>query len=241
MNRIPAHNWNISFQEAREIQEDLARQVQIHPLDSEIRHVAGFDVSYLKKDNTVIGGMVVLEYPSLHVIDKFITTDRIHFPYIPGYLSFREAPIILKLIEKYHHLTDLFMFDGHGIAHPRRLGIAAHIGVISGKPSIGCAKKRLIGEYSEPGKRKGENTRLMDRQEEIGRVLRTKKGIKPVFVSVGNLINLPEAVQLTLNCCTRYRLPEPTRLAHLTVTTFRRQQIETGSTGDKQHNFNLKT
>jgi deoxyribonuclease V len=212
------HSWRLSFDQAREVQRDLAKKITICPLPSHIAKIAGFDVSYLKEQNTLIAGMVILEYPSLNLIAKHVVRDTITFPYIPGYLSFREAPALLQLIDSYATKIDIFIFDGHGQAHPRGLGIASHIGVLTDHPSIGCAKKRLVGEYQEPATKKGADSDLVYKDMLIGKVLRTRNNVKPVFISAGHRVNLDESVGLILNCCTRYRLPEPTRLAHQFVT-----------------------
>lgn len=222
MDSTPGHSWNISLDEAKVLQKSLAQRIITCRLPSKIKRVAGFDISYLKEKNTLIAGMVIIDYPSLNFCDSFVITDQINFPYIPGYLSFREAPVLLKLIEKYQDLADVFVFDGHGIAHPRGLGIASHIGVLIDRPCVGCAKKKLVGEFSLPELQKGSISDLIYRKEIIGSVLRTKNKVKPVFVSVGNLVVLDEATQFILNCTGKYRLPEPTRLAHLTVTQFRK-------------------
>jgi deoxyribonuclease V len=225
MNNTPDHSWNITLDEAKKLQNTLAPKIKICQLPSNIKRVAGFDVSYLKEENTLIAGMVIIDYPSLNICNSFVITDQIHFPYIPGYLSFREAPVLLKLIEKHHQQADIFIFDGHGIAHPRGLGIASHIGVLVNSPSIGCAKKKLIGEYHLPDYKKGSATDLVFKDTTIGKVLRTKDRTKPVFISVGNLVSLEEATQFVLNCTTKYRLPEPTRLAHKTVYNYRKTLI----------------
>ena len=222
MDSTPGHSWNITLDEAKVLQKSLAQRIKICRLPSKIKRVAGFDVSYLKDKNMLIAGMVIIDYPSLNFCDAFVITDQINFPYIPGYLSFREAPVLLKLIEKHQNLADVFIFDGHGVAHPRGLGIASHIGVLINRPSIGCAKKKLVGEYNLPDLQKGSNTDLIFRKEIVGKVMRTKHKIKPVFVSVGNLVGLGEAAQFILNCTGKYRLPEPTRLAHNTVSSYRK-------------------
>jgi deoxyribonuclease V len=162
--------------------------------------------------------MVILEYPSLELFENHQIEDKITFPYIPGYLSFREAPAILQLIELYAKNVDIFIFDGHGIAHPRGLGIASHIGVLADIVTIGCAKKKLIGTYQDPGIEKGAASDLVYKDNVVARVLRTREKVKPVFVSVGHRVNLDQATDLIQSCCTRYRLPEPTRLAHQLVT-----------------------
>ena len=215
------HPWKVTIKEAKELQKSLSQKIIICKLPPTINRVAGFDISYLKQENTLIAGMVVLDYPSLNLRDSYIITDQIDFPYIPGYLSFREAPVLLKLIAKYSDLAQVFIFDGHGIAHPRGLGIASHIGVLVDKPCIGCAKKKLIGEYSIPENERGAYSDLIYKKRIVGKVLRTKKNVKPIFVSIGNLVTLNQATQFILNCTQKYRLPEPTRLAHLTVSQYK--------------------
>jgi len=225
MNNTPDQSWNISIDEAKKLQNSLARKIKICNLSTKIKRVAGFDVSYLKEENILIAGMVIIDYPSLNFRDSFVITDQINFPYIPGYLSFREAPVILKLIEKHHQQADIFMFDGHGIAHPRGIGIASHLGVLTNRPSIGCAKKKLVGDYDPPDLYKKSSTDLIYKGKIIGKVLRTKDNVKPVFVSVGHLVSLDEATHFVLNCTGKYRLPEPTRLAHNTVYNYRKSLI----------------
>jgi deoxyribonuclease V len=225
MDNTPDHSWNITLDEAKKLQNSLARKIKICPLPSTIKRVAGFDVSYLKEENILIAGMIIIDYPSLNFCDSFVITDQITFPYIPGYLSFREAPVLLRLIEAHQHEADIFMFDGHGIAHPRGLGIAAHLGVMIEKPCIGCAKKKLVGDCIIPDKKKGSTSELVYKGEIIGNVVRTKDRVKPVYVSVGHLASLDEATQLVLHCTGKYRLPEPTRLAHKTVYNFRKSLI----------------
>jgi len=222
MDSDPGHSWNVSLHEAKVLQSDLAKKIKLCQLPSKIERVAGFDVSYLKEEKLLIAGMVIIDYPSLNICDSFLITDQINFPYIPGYLSFREAPVVLKLIERHRHIADIFILDGHGIAHPRGLGIASHIGVLTNGPSIGCAKKRLIGDYTLPDIKRGSTAALTYKGKTIGNVLRTKHNVKPVFVSVGHLVTLNEATQFVLSCTSNYRLPEPTRLAHLTVTNYRK-------------------
>ena len=157
--------------------------------------------------------VVVLSLPELQVIEPYAERP-ITFPYVPGLLSFREAPVILDALAQLKTRPDVLMLDGQGIAHPRRLGIAAHLGVILDHPTVGCAKSRLTGKYEEPGEEKGSYTWLRDGEEIIGAVLRTRSRVKPVFVSVGNKISLDSAIDLVLRCTDRYRLPEPTRWAH---------------------------
>jgi deoxyribonuclease V len=217
MNLDEPYLWNLSVQEAREVQKNLAHRVRIQKIPERIKTVAGCDVAYDTDSQRLTAGMVVLNFPDLTIVDEITINEPITFPYIPGYLSFREAPAIINLIKQYEHSIDLFIFDGHGIAHPRSLGIAAHIGVLLDIPSIGCAKKKLIGTYETPEEHKGSQTDLIHKGRIIGRVLRSKDRVKPVFVSVGHKVNLDDSVNLILRCCTKYRLPEPTRLADIAV------------------------
>ena len=209
--------WNLSVKQARAVQIELAARISYQSIPNHIRRVAGCDVAYSKENQQLIAGMVVLAYPSLSIIDTITITESITFPYIPGYLSFREAPALLNLINKYPDSIDLFLFDGHGIAHPRHLGIAAHIGVLIDKPTIGCAKKRLVGYFDPPGIEKGCMSDLIYNDKVVGRVVRTKQNVKPLFISIGNAVDLEGAVDVVLRCCSKYRLPEPTRLADIEV------------------------
>jgi len=211
------HAWNISVDQAREIQKNLAQRIRIRKIPRRLKTVAGCDVAYNKDLQRLIAGMVVLRFPDLTIIEEIIVYEPITFPYVPGYLSFREAPAILNLIKSYQKHVDVFIFDGHGIAHPRGLGIAAHIGVLIDKPSIGCAKKKLIGAFELPGELKGSQADLTHQGHIIGRVLRSKDRVKPIFISVGHAVNLNDSVGFILSCCTKYRLPEPTRLADIAV------------------------
>jgi len=217
------HTWQTSIQQAKIIQEDLAKKIKISKLQVPIKKIAGFDVSYLKSRNLLIGGMVVMNFPELNVLETIIQTSPISFPYIPGYLSFREAPVLLDLITSQRQNIDVFLFDGHGIAHPRGLGIAAHIGVLIDKPCLGCAKKKLVGEFDQPADQRGSASNLTYKGKKIGQVLRTRPGTKPVFVSVGNRITLQQGVELILSCCRKCRLPEPLRQAHQLVTSWRKE------------------
>ena len=212
------HSWQLSVEQAREVQRDLARRIMINPLPSPIKRIAGFDVSYLKEHNTLIAGMVILEYPSLELLDQHIIREKITFPYIPGYLSFREAPALIQLIDSFADNIDVLIFDGHGLAHPRGLGIASHIGVLIDHPSIGCAKKKLVGIYEEPAHAKGSVSDLTYKDMVVGKVVRTRDRVKPVFISPGHRSDVDSSVNLIINCCTRFRIPEPTRLAHQIVT-----------------------
>ncbi len=223
-----SHSWDLSPDEAIRLQREMSKKV-VSVGSPSIRYVAGIDVSTSKDDEEGYAAVVVMKYPELEVVEVATANLKIPMVYIPGLLSFRESPIIVKALEKLKTEPDIFMVDGQGIAHPRRFGIAAHLGVLFDKPSIGVAKTRLVGSYKEPGENKGDYSLLMDNGEVIGAVLRTRKGVKPVFVSVGHRCNLDFAIRFTLSCCTKYRLPEPTRQAHIAVNKYRRKMQEGSS------------
>jgi deoxyribonuclease V len=206
------HRWDVSLDEATAIQHDLRGRVEQTPLTREVRTIAGVDMS--AKD-VARAAVVILSYPELVTLEIARAEYPLVFPYVPGFLSFREAPSVLAAFDKLTHTPDLIMFDGQGIAHPRRLGIAAHLGVLLDIPSIGCAKSLFVGRpAAELGPNPGDWVELIDRKELIGAVVRTKKNVKPLYISVGHKIDLPGAIQWVLACCQGYRLPEPTRRAH---------------------------
>ena len=205
----------VTVADARRIQERLRGEVRIRPLDlSRLRRVAAADVTFLSSMEDVAAAVVVVAYPSGEVVEERTAVVRTDFPYVPGYLSFREGPAIVAAWGKLRSLPDAVLFDGQGIAHPRRFGIASHIGVLLDVPSVGCAKSRLVGEHGEPGGEKGDWAHLRHEGEPVGAVLRTRKGVKPVYVSIGHQVDLPTSIALVLSLCTRFRLPDPARRAH---------------------------
>jgi len=207
-----SHGWDIPVEEAMAIQHRLASQVVLTWDGRPVRRVAGVDVGFPGERGRA--AVAVLSFPDLQFLDSARAEIEISFPYIPGLLAFREGPVILAALEQLSVEPDLLIFDGHGLAHPRRMGIATHMGVLLDMPSIGCAKSRLVGTHQEPGPSRGSYTWLYDEGEVIGAVLRTREGVSPVYVSIGNRIDLETAVDFLLRCCTRYRLPEPIRWAH---------------------------
>jgi deoxyribonuclease V len=215
MEVIRHHDWQVSATQALEIQNKLAARVSRVGEVISPRLIAGVDISVGKRDGVSTGAVVVLSYPELDLVETRVVTDQLGFPYVPGLLSFREAPLILAACEKLDVSPDLIMVDGQGIAHPRRMGLASHLGLFLDTPTIGCAKSRLCGRHDVPGAEPGSCADLVDGGEVIGAVLRTKTGVNPLYVSIGHRIDLPEAVRWVLACCRGYRLPEPTRLAHL--------------------------
>jgi deoxyribonuclease V len=220
--------WNLTPKEAIELQKKLQEKVKLVSLKKKTRLIGGCDVSMNRFAKEGFAGFVTLSYPELEPASHAVVQDAIPFPYIPGLLSFREIPMLLKAWKKLKTKPDVLIVDGVGIAHPRRLGIATHLGLELKIPTIGCAKSVLYGTYTEPGKKPGDISYLYDKQkktEVIGAALRTKKNVKPVFISPGHLITLEEAIEIVGKCVTKYRLPEPTRLAHNTVNAYRIQNL----------------
>lgn len=215
------HDWNVSYSEATALQKQLASKVRLKPLEKSPKLIAGLDCALSKDGKKIIACAVVVKLPGLELVGTKTATQKVSFPYIPGLLSFREAPVCIAAVEKLKSEPDLFLIDGQGIAHPRRLGLAAHLGLFFDKPTIGCAKSRLTGSFEDPSGQKGSHSQLKDKDEVIGAVVRTRTDVKPVFVSVGNKCTLNDAIKTTLACTTKYRLPEPTRLAHQLVSKLR--------------------
>lgn len=217
----PIEYDHLSPSDAIALQNELRQQIALTSLKKPVATIAGADISFNKFSTTVYAGIVVMQFPSLQVIDKASVTDITEFPYIPGLLAFREVPALAKAWNKLHIKPDVLMLDGHGIAHPRRMGIATHFGVVMQTVTLGCAKSRLAGSFEEPANEPRAYSDLIHRQEVIGKVLRTKKNCKPVFVSPGNLITMEESLDIVLQCIGKYRIPEPTRLAHNYVNEVR--------------------
>jgi deoxyribonuclease V len=213
-NLAIGHPWDVSIVEAKQIQLDLALKVSLQDQFAVPKYVAGVDVGYEQNGKITRAAIAVLAFPELILVDKSIIRYKTVFPYVPGYLSFRELPAVIAALNELKTIPDMFLCDGQGIAHPRRFGIACHLGVLTDLPSIGVAKSRLLGTYHEPGQDKGDNSVLLDNAEQIGIVLRTRKKVKPLFISPGHRISMQSAVDWVLNCTTHYRLPETTRFAH---------------------------
>jgi deoxyribonuclease V len=210
--------WPTTFEEALAIQQRLRAQVVMHDDFGEIQTVAGVDAGY-EEDAAGVGqgvaraAIVVLEYPSLRPLDYAVARRPTNFPYVPGFLSFRETPAVLAALDELRIRPDLLICDGQGIAHPRRFGIACHIGLLSDLPAIGCAKSLLIGRYGALPDERGATVPLIDHGEQIGVALRSRAGTKPLFISIGHRISLESAVRIVMACTTKYRLPETTRAA----------------------------
>jgi deoxyribonuclease V len=215
------HSWDLTHGEAVEVQKRLRNLVRLQPLDRPVETIAGADISYNKFSETVYAGIVVLSLPDLRIIESAGVRSVAKFPYVPGLLSFREAPSLIEAWEKLRTKPDVLMLDGQGIAHPRRFGIACHLGILLDWPTIGCAKSILVGRYGDLGLEAGSRSPLVDKGEQVGVALRTKNKVAPVYVSPGHLIDLDSAVDLVLRSTTKYRLPETTRQAHLLVNRLR--------------------
>ncbi len=240
------HRWDLSNRQAIELQKRLACEVQFTAIERPPELIAGLDCALSKDNQRIIAAAVVLKAPNTtkglwgplkqpdtEVIETASAWQKVAFPYIPGLLSFREAPVCIAAVEKLKNEPDVFIIDGQGIAHPRRLGLASHLGLFFDKPTIGCAKSRLTGTFEDPPLEKGAYSLLKDKKswkphtshepratsdETIGAVVRTRTNVEPVFVSVGNKCLLEDAIKITLDCTTKYRLPESTRLAHKIVS-----------------------
>lgn len=207
------HAWNVKPSEAIRIQKRLAHRVIPSGTVPNLKYVIGVDVAFRHDPEEALAVAVAFEHPKGDICEKTVARTRVTFPYIPGLLSFREGPAILKALSQLESDPDLIFFDGQGIAHPRRLGIASHIGVLLDIPTIGCAKSKLCGTYDEPAQREGAASPLIDREETLGMVLRTKRNTAPVFISVGHRIGLEEAVTVVRHYTDGYRIPQPTRVA----------------------------
>lgn len=209
------HPWQVSPAEAIDIQKSLAPRVVKHDDFGEVKVVAGVDVGFEENNTVTRAAVVVLNYPELTPRDEVLARLPTNFPYVPGLLSFREGPAILEALSRLQVRPDLLLFDGQGLAHPRRLGIASHIGVLTDQPAIGVAKSRLRGRPREAlDSEKGAWVRLWDGDDVVGALVRTRTDVKPVYVSIGHRISLESAVHFVLTCTTRYKLPETTRRAH---------------------------
>jgi deoxyribonuclease V len=224
--KLPAarHRWSLTPKSAIALQRRLQSEVVETPLRN-VCTVAGADVAFTPDGQRCVAGLVVWDPRTQKVIEQQTAVRALRFPYVPGLLSFREVPAVLAAARRLCCEPDVFLFDGQGRAHPRRFGLACHAGLLLDRPAIGCAKSRLIGEHRIPGRGRGAWTPLTHPSDgaRIGAVLRTRTGVKPVFVSVGHRCRLIDAIELTLGCCSRFRLPEPARLAHQLVTRVRRE------------------
>lgn len=218
------HSWRLNYKKAIELQKTLRERLILKRIAGKICTVAGADVSYDKQGDSFFAGVVVYTLgKQLEKVEEATAFGRARFPYIPGLLSFREAPILLKAFKKLKNDPDVILFDGQGIAHPRHFGLASHLGLILDRRAIGCAKSRLVGEFRCVKNVAGAYSKLFYQHEVVGAVLRTKVNTKPVFVSPGHKVNLASAIRIALMTCDGYRIPEPVRQAHLLVNRVRKE------------------
>ena len=208
------HTWDVPPREAIAIQERLRHAVVLEDDFGPLQRVAGVDVGFEAGGSITRAAVAVLSFPELVLVESAIARLPTSFPYVPGLLSFREAPAVLQALASLSRPPDLLVCDGQGLAHPRRFGLACHLGLLAGLPAIGAAKSRLLGEHVSPGPLRGDWQPLIDRGEVIGAALRTRPGTKPIFVSPGHRVSLASAIDLALQCTGRFRIPEPTRQAH---------------------------
>lgn len=208
------HPWDVSSREAVAIQKAMRDKLVLSDCFSSIKHVAGIDVGLDAETNVGRAAIAVLTFPGLECVETVTAEAPLAFPYLPGLLSFREIPVILPALKKLRTIPDVLLCDGQGTAHPRRFGVACHLGLLTDIPAIGVGKTRLTGVYEEPCREKGCWVPLRDKGEVIGAVVRTRTGVKPLFISPGHKISLESSVQLVMQCVGRYRLPETTRYAH---------------------------
>ena len=220
----PPHSWCLSPRRAIRVQRGLAGRVVRVGDGRAIRLVAGLDAAFSADGRHCLAGVVLWDTTAQRTLEQHTAMRRLRFPYLPGLLSFREAPALLAALRKLEQAPDVLMCDGHGLAHPRRFGIACHLGVITGLPSIGCAKSRLIGDPVLPGAHRGASVPLVHQGESLGLVLRTRASVKPVYVSIGHRIDLATAAHVVLACAVRQRLPEPTRLADRLVAAAKHEK-----------------
>jgi len=223
MNSPFRHPWKVTPQEAIGIQEGLRKNLRLKPPRAPFKTVAAGDVSYSRTDGKSFAAFLMFSYPDLTLLESAAARGRSFFPYIPGLLSFREAPVLLKAFSKLERRPDVILIDGQGIAHPRSMGIAAHLGILLNLPSIGCAKSRLYGKEAEPGLEQGSFVPLMEGERTVGMIVRTRTGVKPVYVSPGHKMDMEGSVRMVLSICRGYRIPEPLRQAHIFVNQMRRE------------------
>jgi deoxyribonuclease V len=219
----PLHSWKVTVPEAIQIQEVLKDRIILGKTFSEVRMIGGGDVAYSRNGDLLFGAIVVLSFPEMEAVDLATAHGKIPFPYIPGLFAFREGPIPIKAFQKLKMKPDLMIYDGQGIAHPKEFGLASHLGLWLDLPSIGCAKTSLLDEDISPGRSKGSFEITRKEGKEVGAVLRTREGVKPLFVSPGHRIDLRTSIQIVLAACQRFRIPEPLRRAHQAASLLRGQ------------------
>ncbi len=223
------HSWNLTYRDAADLQARLAPRIIRKGGPARLRTVAGADVSYDKGSDLFFAVVLLLEAKTMTVLEEERASGKSPFPYIPGLLSFREAPLLLRAFRKIRARPDLVLIDGQGIAHPRGFGLASHLGLLLDIPTVGCAKSVLVGEFDEPGIEAGDFSKMVYQRKVVGAALRTRRGVCPIYVSPGHKIGLTPSLRHVLSCGRGYRLPEPTRLAHHAVNRYRLEQRGRGN------------
>jgi deoxyribonuclease V len=236
MRPLFQHPWRVSYHEATAIQESLRARLRLVPFARRVRLVAGADVAYSRMSHRMYAAVVVVALPELKIVETKWVAARARFPYIPGLFSFRELPPLLAAFRRLRSSPDALLFDGQGLAHPRRFGLACHAGVLLGRPAVGCAKSILVGEHGPLGAGRGSAADLVCSGETVGAALRTRTGVKPVYVSPGHLVDLPTSIALVLKATGRFRVPEPLRLAHQ-ATTVAMRRLDAGASAPRSRDY----
>lgn len=218
----------INPQRAKELQQELQKKISLQPMNNAPQYIAGADISFDRGSNLLHAAIIILELDTLTPVARSLASDSSSFPYIPGLLAFREIPVLLKAWNQLNQKPDLLLLDGHGIAHPRRMGIATHFGIEVDYPTIGCAKNILTGTHGELGIEKGDKAELVDDNEKVGIALRSRRNVNPVYVSPGHKCYFYDAYEVMMQSLTKYKLPKTTRLAHQWANKLRKGQVETG-------------
>ena len=225
MKPARVHSWNVSPNEASAIQLNLREKVAVSSYTDYPRLIAGTAVTLDPSNETIHAGLVVLQYPGMGLVEQYAVSEGVKFPYISGLLAFREGPPLMRLFLKVEHKPDIIFFHSHGQAHPRRFGLASHVGVLLDTPSIGVSKRILVGEHKSLKQEKGGFAHILYRDDEVGLAIRTKEGVDPLYLSVGHKVDSLSAMQLLLACVSTYRLPEPLRLAQLAVNSHKEGEV----------------
>ncbi|RZJ72728.1 deoxyribonuclease V [Flavobacterium sp.] len=223
---------NLSISEATLIQKELQAKIDLTPFDKEIKLVAGADISFNKFSTTVYAGIVVMEYPSMKIKQMALAKGEANFPYVSGYLAFREMPALQKAWRMLTLTPDILILDGQGITHPRRMGIATHFGIVENQPTIGCAKSMLSGKFDDLELGKFSSAPIVIKDQLCGHALRTKNAVKPIYISPGHKVSVDQSLEIVSRCVGKYRIPEPTRIAHEMVNLFRTGELAQGLHAD---------
>lgn len=219
------HDWDVDYHQAVAIQNELVGEIRLESPETEFEVIAGADISYAKRRSQLFAGVVLLRLPDLQIIERVCVTQKTSFPYIPGLLTFREAPVLCNAFQKLQTTPDVAVFDGHGIAHPRGIGLASHMGLLLDIATIGCAKKNLVGSFQAVGGDRGDFVPIVDSGRVLGWVLRSREKVKPIFISPGHKVDLYSSLCIIFCTITRFRIPEATRQAHLYVNQLRSASV----------------